>query len=82
MPDDPRKSWLMVQPGCYIDLTGAGHIFPFEIIAHLQHEFPEAGFEFTRDDYDMVVGTYVNLLRIAVPWIEIRIVEHDPREMN
>ena len=65
MSYDPNKrdsTWTMIQPGCYIDPAGCGHIFPDEVVAHLQTLHPEAGFDFSRDDYDLIVETYIAML--------------------
>lgn len=65
MTYDPLKrdsTWKQVQPGCWIDPAGTGHIFPDEIIAYMKIAHPEVGFEFNREDYDLVVKTYLEIL--------------------
>lgn len=77
---DPKtrdSSWQQVQPGCYIDPAGCGHIFPDEILAFLQAMHPEAGFDpCSRDDYDLVIYTYTRMLQRESPGLEIRIMQH------
>lgn len=77
---DPARrdaTWQMVQPGCYIDPAGMGHIFPDEVIAFLQTLHPEAGFDaFSEADYEMVVQTFKNEMRAAHPGINFRFIKH------
>lgn len=85
MTYDPLKrdsSWQMVQPGCYIDPAGCGHLFPDEVLAFLSVTHPEAGFDPTsKADYDMVVKVYSDLLRELAPNIKaIVIVKHERQE--
>ena len=82
MTYDPLKrdsSWRMVQPGCYIDPAGHGHLFPDEVLAFLSVAHPEAGFDpNSESDYEMVVKVYAEALRKLAPNIEaIVIVEHE-----
>lgn len=51
----PDPGWTMVQPGCYIDPAGHGHVFPEEVIAEMQCRHPEMGFEHSRADYELVL---------------------------
>jgi hypothetical protein len=71
------STWTMVQPGCWLDPAGCGHIFPDEVIAELQRQHPEAGFEFTKQDYDLIVSTFVDLMREELPAVQLKIVQHE-----
>jgi hypothetical protein len=80
MTYDPAKrdsSWTMIQPGCYLDPAGRGHIFPDEIVAQLQTQHPEAGFTFGRDDYDLIVDTYIAELRKLCPECKVQFIHHE-----
>lgn len=77
---DPTKrdsTWAMVQPGCYLDPAGRTHLFPDEVIATLQQTHPEAGFEMTRQDYDLVVNTFLNAMRKHYPHAQIHFIHHE-----
>lgn len=80
MTYDPSKrdsSWTRIQPGCYIDPAGRGHIFPDEIVAELQRQHPEAGFSFDRADYDLIVDTYVEMIRAQAPSCRVQFIHHE-----
>jgi hypothetical protein len=80
MTYDPAKrdsTWRMVQPGCYIDPVGCGHVFPDEVIAHLQIIYPQAGFDFSEHDYDLIAATYSNMLRTLDPSIVVTVIKHE-----
>jgi hypothetical protein len=80
MSFDPHKrdsSWTQVQPGCYIDPSGCGHIFPDEIVAQLQIDHPEVGFDFGREDYDLIVETYVAMLKARFSDVHVKFVRHE-----
>jgi hypothetical protein len=80
MTYDPAKrdsSWTKIQPGCYIDPAGRGHIFPDEIVAQLQIDHPEAGFDFGRADYDLIVDTYVDMLRQQFQACRVQFIHHE-----
>lgn len=82
MPYDPKKrdrSWTMIQPGCWIDPAGCGHIFPDEVLAHLQVTFPAAGFDpRSKRDYDLVVDVYLEEIRTIFPAVEfVEFIRHD-----
>jgi len=82
MTYDPLKrdsTWTMVEPGCYIDPAGRGHIFPDEIVAQLQIEHPEAGFDFTREDYDLIVEAYLSMMRSRFGEVKMQFVRHERR---
>lgn len=53
----------MIFPGAYIDPAGCPHLFPDEVVAFLQKEHPEAGFDFSKGDYDMIVESFAESLR-------------------
>lgn len=79
MTYDPAKrdsSWTMIQPGCYIDPAGRGHIFPDEIVAELQRQHPEAGFNFGTADYDLIVDTCVEMIRAQDPNCRVQFIHH------
>jgi hypothetical protein len=76
---DPAKrdsSWRMIEPGCYIDPAGRGHIFPDEVVAYLQTAHPEAGFNFSREDYDLIVETFVAMMRAHFQDINVQFIRH------
>jgi hypothetical protein len=80
MSYDPMKrdaSWTMVRPGLYVDPAGIGHVFPDEVIAQLQIDSPDAGFDFTPEDYDLIVSTVVNLVSSKSPGSWVKFVRHD-----
>ena len=84
MTYDPLKrdsTWTMIEPGCYIDPAGRGHIFPDEIVAQLQIDHPEAGFDFSREDYDLIVQAAMAMMRAQSPGVNIQIVRHE-REVS
>lgn len=84
MAYDPLKrdsSWTMVQPGCWIDPAGYGHIFPDEIVAEMQRQHPEAGFNFSKEDYEGIVATFVHLMRKRNPALQFVVAKHE-REMD
>lgn len=76
-PSKRDSSWTMIQPGCYIDPAGRAHIFPDEIVAELQRQHPEAGFNFGRADYDLIVDTCVEMLRQQVPDCRVQFIHHE-----
>jgi hypothetical protein len=55
--------WQMIYPGCWIDPEGSAHLFPDEVIAELQKVAPEQGWGYTREDYALVVKTFMVVLR-------------------
>jgi hypothetical protein len=67
----------MIQPGCYLDPAGRAHLFPDEVIATLMHLHPEAGFELTRQDYDLVVNAFVQQMRDQFPNAKIHFIHHE-----
>lgn len=71
------SSWTLIQSGCYIDPAGRGHLFPDEIVAELQREHPEAGFNFSREDYDLIVDTFIAMLRRQVPGCRVQFIHHE-----
>ena len=79
MSYDPAKrdsSWTMIEPGCYIDPAGRGHIFPDEIVAQLQIDHPEAGFNFSREDYDLIVETMLAMMRARFAEVKVQFIQH------
>jgi hypothetical protein len=81
---DKRKrdsTWTLLSPGCYLDPEGYAHIFPDEIIAHLQSEYPEAGFNMSKEDYDMVVKLYMEAIRDRFGEVALQFLKHE-REQN
>jgi hypothetical protein len=76
-PNKRDSSWTMVQPGCWFDPAGYGHIFPDEIVAQLQIDHPEAGFNFSREDYDLIVETFISSLREICPEMNVKFIRHD-----
>lgn len=70
------SSWTMIQPGCYVDPEGRGHLFPDEVIAELQRLHPEAAFEYTRADYDLVVEIFLTLMREICPAMRAQFIHH------
>ena len=80
MTFDPLKrdsTWRMFQPGCWIDPAGQPHIFPDEVIAELCRRNPGAGFDaLSREDYDLVVRVFTEMMRCAHPEAEICRVKH------
>lgn len=58
-------TWKMLQPGCYVDGAGNGHIVPSEVIAHLITVYPEAGLSHTPEDYTLVVEALRQVLQDA-----------------
>jgi hypothetical protein len=84
MTYDPRKrdsSWTMIQPGCYVDPAGRAHLFPDEVIAFLEVMHPEAGFEMTVADLDLVAATFVREVRARFPGMIIHFIQHE-REVS
>jgi hypothetical protein len=84
MTYDPMKrdsTWTMIEPGCYIDPAGRGHIFPDEVVAQLQIDHPEAGFDFSREDYDLIVRAAMAMMRAQSPEANIQFVRHE-REVS
>jgi hypothetical protein len=80
MTYDPAKrdsSWTEIIPGCFIDPAGRGHIFPDEIVAHLQVHYPEMGFNFGREDYDLIVTTFLAMLKERFPDVRAQFIRHD-----
>jgi hypothetical protein len=80
MTYDPAKrdsTWTKIQPGCYIDPAGCGHIFPDEIVAQLQIDHPEAAFNFGREDYDLIVETYITMLQAQFADVRVKFVRHE-----
>ena len=80
MPFDPKKRdarWTMFQPGCWLDPAGHAHIFPDEVIAEMQRQHPEIGFEFTQADYDLVVDAFTQMLRRTGRTGEIQFIKHE-----
>jgi hypothetical protein len=78
MTYDPRKrdsTWTMIQPGCYLDPAGRSHLFPDEVIAYLQHAYPDAGFEMS--DRAWVAKAFVEMLRKQFPDVEVHFIEHE-----
>ena len=76
-PNKRDSTWTMVQPGCYIDPAGRAHIFPDEIVAQLQIEHPEAGFDFGKADYDLIVDTFIGMLRKQFPNVRVQFIHHE-----
>ena len=77
MTYDPLRrdsTWTMFKPGCYLDPAGRAHLFPDELIAHLQRTFPEVGFQMS--DRELVVATFLRALRGVHPEIKVYFVEH------
>jgi hypothetical protein len=78
---DPHKrdaSWQMIQPGCYVDPAGCAHLFPDEVLAELQRQFPEAGFDAcSREDYELIVKLYVQEFSRCHPGLEVRFAKHE-----
>lgn len=77
---DPHKrdsSWIMFQPGCYFDPAGRAHLFPDEVIAFLQTMHPEAGFEMTQADLDLVAGEFIRAMREQYPGMRISFIQHE-----
>ena len=80
MTFDPLKrdsSWQMVQPGCWLDPEGGAHLFPDEIVAFLQKEHPEAGFNFGREDYDLIVEVFKRDLLAINPNMRFTTCKHE-----
>lgn len=80
MTFDPTKrdsSWTMLRPGLYLDPAGGGHIFPDEILAYLQITHPEAGFNFSREDYDLLVETFLEMVREQCPQMRVNFIKHE-----
>lgn len=76
---DPAKcyaTWTMIKPGCYVDPEGRGHLFPDEVIAELQRQNPKVGFEYTREDYDLVVEIFLTLMREICPQMKAQFIHH------
>ena len=86
MSYDPLKrdsTWQKLQPGCYLDPEGYGHLFPDEVLAFLSVTHPEAGFDpNSKDDYDTVVEVFSNLLRELAPNVKAIVVVKHEREEN
>jgi hypothetical protein len=78
---DPRKrdsSWQMVIPGCYMDPAGHGHIFPDEVLAELQRQYPEMNFDpCSRGDYDIVIRAFKEMMQEQSPGTPLQFVEHE-----
>lgn len=79
MSDRLRRdsSWQMILPGAYIDPDGCGHLFPDEVVAFLKMEHPEAGFDFTKDDYDLIVERFRAAVLEQCPGIEFKFMKHE-----
>jgi len=75
-PTHRDSSWQMIQPGCWIDPDGAPHVFPDEIVAWMRVEHPEAGFNYSREDYDMIVATVMEVFRETCGISDLRIIKH------
>lgn len=79
MTYDPKRrdsSWTMFQPGCWIDPAGYAYIFPDEILAEMQRQHPEVGFEYTQADYDLVVNAFREMLRRSGHTGDIQFILH------
>ena len=76
-PNKRDSTWTMVQPGCYIDPAGRAHLFPDEIVAQLQLDHPEAGFNFGREDYDMIVDIFICNIRKLFPGCRVQFIHHE-----
>ena len=85
LPYDPLKrdsSWQMIQPGCYLDPEGYGHLFPDEVLAFLSVAHPGAGFDpSSKRDYDMVVEVFSELVRELRPEVKGIVVVRHQREL-
>jgi hypothetical protein len=76
MSYDPTKrdgSWTMIKPGLYVDPYGLGHIFPDEVLAQLQIENPDLGFEFSKEDYDLLLKCFQELC----PGLPVKFIRHE-----
>lgn len=79
MTYDPHKrdsSWTMIQPGCYVDPAGMGHVFPDEVIAFLQTVHPDAGFEMNAADLGLVASELIRALQAQYPGMKIHFIQH------
>jgi len=61
------STWHMILPGCWMDPEGYAHLYPDEVIAQLQRLHPEAGWQYTREDYGRVVKAFMQMLRDQRP---------------
>jgi hypothetical protein len=85
MSYDPAKrdsTWTRIEPGCYIDPAGCGHIFPDEIVAQLQLDHPEAGFDFSREDYDLIVETFFAMMRAQFAELNVQFICHEREDAS
>jgi len=78
---DPLKrddTWAEIQPGCYMDTEGNAHVFPDEVLAYLQKEHPDAGFDpRSYADYCMVVETYTEIVQAMYPEAMVIVAKHE-----
>lgn len=75
------SSWQMIIPGCYLDPAGNAHLFPDEVLAELQRQHPEQGFDvLSQADYQMVVTCFREALLLKLPDAKFQFIRHERSE--